>query len=93
MPKFVCLGHQQAYRHQQACRQEEQEVEYLEELQDGLATLGAQAVLQQLVLQAHGLPQVCVRLTQDVVQLKSNLHWSRMTLQCPTDITDMLLGR
>ena len=52
----------------------------LKELQDGLANFRAEAVLHQLVLQAHRLPQVGVRLTQDVVQLKSNLHRGCMTL-------------
>ena len=48
---------------------------YREQLQHGHAHFCVHAtLLQQLRLQAHGLPQVCVGLCENVVDVQSRLH-------------------
>ena len=54
----------------------------LQKLQHGFADVRVHAlVVHQLALQPDGLPQVSIRLTQDVVQLKCCLRFGLYSLQ------------
>ena len=55
---------------------------YLQQLQHGLADLAVYAAsLQQLVLQPNRLPQIGIRLAQNVEQVQGHLHRGHFPLQ------------
>lgn len=64
---------------------------YLQQLQHGFAYFVVHAfVSQQLCLQGNRVPEVCVRLTQNMVQVHGGLHRRLLPLQMHPSHTPMM---